>query len=677
LDASSSVSALNNGANYSWNETTYTTSKIIFWNDENRFLNYSINSLIFNYTTTSVSYYGDEYYVNTTYYYKEMNYSVYYNLTFSGNKTIDVDLNIYRVDISYGDGLQLVWMAMKDGTLKIDTWITDYNLYYNNTQKEHVVKYINHKRYDGISPEPDLEWNETVMDYWNEYTHTSEESPPIYNDPEIICNDCFEANFSAPLIITTQVYTTTNGDKVFWADMFYDYIMFNDTNGDGVYSPEFSNSTYINPLDLNNPSSDEWCGNFMPLLWESSQTINTYNLTNPSNNYNNTFTLQRIKDKTIEDLSSTIEFTAPSPSNDNVLNWEILYPDYPIYGMLNNGSDPSLYPETGLYNHSEHGDYIYKFDYEIGEGVSTLDYTINLPKFANATYYNKVQGMSLAMPHYTYIVSTSDVEQIANTDFSLPSDLFEFHIDGTPIAEIDMINPEKKNYSLYDYPYLGNIAEFEFIGATVNELITETTPVIYDSLPEILFPGMEMIFTLDDIINDNAIFQNGDHIFCIETQNYAYWSGERLVHDPTLRAYFVSNISSNGFPWLFILIIIGCILGIAISIAVPINYMIRKQHEIIKDVSFLKKKGKDSINQKTSYLESLLENEQNYDEINALNPTIIKEDFWEKIKELELNSEDEQLFIKDILSLPPQERENMLNEMLNLKKSKKNDIFIL
>ena len=676
LGVAAGSNSLSNGATYSWKETTYNTSKTIIWNDENQLLNYSLNDPISNYSTTSIIDDGDYYIVKETNYITERNFSVFHNLTFSGNKTINLDLNVYRVDVSYGDGLQLIWMATKDGNLKIETWIDDYNLYYDNYQSTHTIKMINYTRYTDMGQYVD-DWNETE-EYSTEYHYSSEEYTPLLNNPEIICNNLYEVNFSAPLIITVQIYNTPNGEKVAWADLIYDYVMYNDSNGDGIYTPDISESVDQNPLSIHDFNAEEWRGFYMPSISHSLQTISYINLTDFSRSSNNTFDIQGVNDISIENLSSQINFNAPISTDGNDLSWDITYPDYPLYGVYSNDTYTcTLFPSTRSYEQASRGDYSYGFNYQIGKNQANLDYTIDLPKVSNETTYNIVQGTSLAMPHYTYMISSSEIDQLANNEISLPTDLFEFNMGETAIAEMDMNNPEKNKYLLVDYPTNGENSEFVFKGASVSELITQSTPITYDSLPEVFFPGAEMIFTMDDLISDDPELLDNVKLFSIETQNYPEWSGERLVHDPTLRAYFISNVNPGGFPPLIIGIIIGCFVGIVISVAIPVTYVIEKRNKSEKESVLSLKKGKTLSNQNTGYLEFLLEDEINYEEIDNLHLTITELDFWERVKELKLTPEDEKLFLKDMLSLPPQEREDMLKEMLNLKKSKKKDLFIL
>ena len=337
------------------------------------------------------------------------------------------------------------------------------------------------------------------------------------------------------------------------------------------------------------------------------------------------------------------------------------------------------------YQQSSPGNYSFGFNYKIGKEEANLDYTINLPKLTNDTIYNAVQDMGLTMPHYTYFMSSYEVEKMTNNDLSLPTDLFNFNMGATPIAEIDMMNPAKKNYTLHDFPSVGANSEFESKGATVSEFVIQSSQSIGTSI--LFSPFLSTIFTLEDHIDDNPAFQNFNKLFSIETVNYPTWSGEKLTHDPTFTVFFITNL--GGFPYLYLLIIIGILLGIAISVAVPITYRIysvqNQEKEIMrKTLSSLSSKEQRERGQKINKLKvfvedldsevinslrllTLLEKNNLYDLVGKIYTYLTVEDFWNQVSELELTTEDEIQFIHDMLLLSPSARQEIIHNMLKLK----------
>jgi len=72
----------------------------------------------------------------------------------------------------------------------------------------------------------------------------------------------------------------------------------------------------------------------------------------------------------------------------------------------------------------------------------------------------------------------------------------------------------------------------------------------------------------------------------------------------------------------------------------------------------------------------LMDKENAFELIDTMHLTLTEKDFWQKVKELELNPEDERYFMQDMLSLTPLERQKILDEMLKLKYSNNNDTFL-
>jgi len=693
IDVSADIGTLPNGAVYSWEETQYYVEKTTVWNSVNQVINYS-NEYSYDISyTSSYNDTADTYIVKTVNTHRDSNSTVFQNLTFSGNQTVKADLNVYRVDVSYGDGLKLIWMATKDGSWEIDYWITEYDVFTNSTMGDHDVSTITYKQYNLTTDKLIANWTE-YEEKWKEYTYCSDDYPTMYNYDNVLANTNLEFNFSAPLIMTIQIYTAPNGEKIAWADMFYDYIIYNDTNADGIYSAGLSE----NPIpgmefSIHNPSSDEWCGTYLPMVSEMRMIYAVYNLTDPSKNIISDQSATLFKDKTIDSLSSTIEFNAPTVNTGNHLSWDITYPDYPMYGYFYNrslGYAPFIGLGDGLYEHSSPGDYSFGFDYKINQHNTDLDYTIDLAKFSNDTHHDMVQGMGLAMPHYTYFMSSYEVEQLTNNDFSMPMDIFDFSIGTTPIAKIDMLNPVKKNYTLHDYPVVGVNSEFESQGATVNELVIQSSQSLSASMMTMtLAPFIGMIFTLEEYVEDDPEFQDFDKLFSIETVNYPIWSGERITHDPTLTAYYITNLDVGGFPFFYIVLITGAFLGVIISVAMARTYRTysfqkQEKEKIKKTLTSLSSKGKRALGEHKGKISdifgnldseiidsirllNLLENNNIYDLVGKIYIYLTAEDFWNKLSELELDSEDEIQFIRDMLLLTSAERQKIIHNMLKLK----------
>jgi len=546
---------LPNGAVYSWSETIYSIDQVTIWDEEPQIMEYDGS---YSYTNThSYSYdYNSTHYCEITSigeYFSE--YDSYTNMSITGNMSQQMDLNVYRVDVSYdnnSDGitdLQLIWMAIKDATWYFDYWITDeaqtYNLKGNNYHNCTIITKIRNKTDNTV--------DFTSIDYdegWDNYSFVYDYSSYSLG---IIQHISFSINFTIPTILTMQIYATETGDMVAWADMFYNYIVYDDKDYDGIYSAgEGSASNLYNMF-----TSDEFVGIMMPAAIEEVGTIQTININNPAASppaYN--FEMHFPSDKTISEIASQIIFNPPMAGSGNEISWSIEYPEYPTYAMIMNTSynymhlsaSPYLYMSSfdGIYAKSSPGNYSYGFNYNINPNKADLDFTIGLSKISNNTFYNATQGFGLSLPHYTYFMGSKAINSGVNNIISKPENLQNFIMGSLSIAEINMIKPMKKNYTLYDYPTIGVDSSYESIGATVSKVTTSGDEQNFGPMSG-SDPFMSVVFSLEDIIAGDPRFVNFESYYTVTTQNYPTWSGNKLVHDPTFTAYYgLASRASRG-----------------------------------------------------------------------------------------------------------------------------------
>ena len=111
---------------YSFGLTTYSTEIIEVWDGESYIIDDAGSySGTFNYT------FG---YENNSCWIEEerkvtysTDYSFFQNTTITGNKTLSMNVDVYGINVSYGDIIDLTWMAVKNGTLFINslslTWL--------------------------------------------------------------------------------------------------------------------------------------------------------------------------------------------------------------------------------------------------------------------------------------------------------------------------------------------------------------------------------------------------------------------------------------------------------------------------------------------------------------------------------------------------------------------------
>ncbi|MEJ2248091.1 MAG: hypothetical protein P8Y97_00340 [Candidatus Lokiarchaeota archaeon] len=505
------------GATYNWKERTFSFTFNDVWDNE---------VSIFNQSGVSRSSYTSEnaYYDESNNYVKEevtlqsvSNYSQYSKSVVDGSISMTYNFEVYEVALDYGKSLKMIWVAIKSGSIVLEYTINNVNrtyLYKSDTtltRTEKVDKYS------------DGSMNSLIDSSQNEITFndSSNYEENFYTENEYSKN---EATFSMPVILICQMVTTKTGEKMAWAELFGDFIVYNDTNFDNIYSAGDSSSS----TQMSLSASDENCGTLYPMV--GTQT--SY-LEHPSMNMSYTQNLP--SDLSVDDYVNTIEFTPPTQGNNNNISWGIEYPDIPLNGFIENGEDFYYLPPNATLSEVATSDISYGFNYEITPSFAAMDYTFSFDKVSELLY-SAVQGLSLATPHYTYLLSNFDIEQTEESFLSAPKDSFEFITNGTKIAEIDFAHPVKKNYDLYDYPSLGKVSTYNAIGASVNLLISKTcsyaTPLSGGNVLQ------NLIYSLDDVVALDPKFTVNDNLFSMETQNYPYWSGNKIIHDPTLKVLY-------------------------------------------------------------------------------------------------------------------------------------------
>ncbi len=448
-----------------------------------------------------------------------VNYSYFSSLYLLGDYSLDVNLDVYKVDISYGNSVDFTWVALKNGTLGAEYNIYNINHDFKHENSFHKTIDTTYKKYNSTTMELLDTWNDTIEDIGS---WTSEDGP----QSEYTVHQTLDMEFSMPLILTFQVYEAQNAEKIAWADMISDFYIFEDVDKNGIYSV---GETSMEQEMFRMTTSDELRGTFMP--WAFDYTVHT-DYWSPETSINDTHNFKFPEDREVNDFSKNIEFTPPTLVN-NEIEFDILYPDYPIYGYVQRGED--WFISGPNYTDSSPGNFSYGYNYEITNETANLDLTAGLPRLSDIDFFNTVENFSLAFPHYTYFLSSASIEESENFVLTIPADTFQFDVDGMAVAEMTM-EDEKKHYSLMDYPDIGNNMTFEAIGSTVSDLVTnelETNP----TTPRNWF--VDTIFTLNelDLVKLDPQLNDAFSLYTIEMQNYPTWSGYQLIHDPTLTIY--------------------------------------------------------------------------------------------------------------------------------------------
>lgn len=475
----------------------------------------------------------------------ETNMSYFSNQTITGKQAYHMIFDCYNVNASYGDALQLIWFGFKEGTLEFIQEVSEYKSYeeYNMSEYIETVKtttMYNDTDNDGV-------YETQIKSIVEEYNDTQSQQ---YNSSYDMFNSSAFENVSMyrgeqsfemiwPFIITTQIYTTEGNQKVAWGKMIFpEFLLYNDTDGNGIYSlgkskQEGQFSIYY---------SDEFQGNIFPqAMGIKNQTLTKFY--KDGTNITQTYSEEGFpSDISIEKLAQNITFHEPQETTDG-LSWSINYNEMPIQcSCCTNESCFSI--NTGEYKYASPTNFSFGFNYDVAEDHADLSQNFRIDKMTNDTFYDKVQGLGLSIPYYTYFLSSEEVVQETSHFISFPAEIINFTLGGIPTAQIDMgkIFPEKRNYTLYDYPSEGTSTEFSALGATVSQLIVSASEknTIGAFSRAFMFKGL----VLPTIENDPA-FDTYIGIFTMASMNYPIWSGEKLLHDPTFTVFYDQKVDGD------------------------------------------------------------------------------------------------------------------------------------
>jgi hypothetical protein len=525
---------------YEWQEMTYNYNLFREWDGEPVVSNYSGS-----YSDHFIKHFG--YYNETTdTYIKETrtvdylaNYSLFSNTTYLGNITIDMALDVFLVNLDYENSINLTWVALKQGSLSMEHFTRSY---------EEDFSY--YEQYNQDISSSFVEYNRTTWEVLNTWTRDYDDSGEINmtrdDEPQdTLVRYTYDMEFSMPLILTMQLFTTKNKDRVAWAELFNDFIVFKDKDNDGIYSAGKKGAS-SNKLQLT--VSDEYVGGIHPLAWDSTLD---YEMIDYSGLYgNNTINLHYTtpNDTAVSTIADSIAFTPPAMDENGIVSWDILYPNYPTVARIDDRDKPMKEWYDNDFNSSlsdlSPTNYNYEFDYNISEDTANLDYTFEMSKISDPEFYNAAQGYGLCLPHYNYFISSFDINEVDQKDLTVPSDLFTFESNGTTVAEINLINPIKKNYTLYDFPDLGVDTELESFGGSIHRLLMEREEANSNADN----PFINLIYSLRDIVQADPTFTVDDDLYRVETVNYPLWNGEHLIHDPTFTIHYAPQTTPEEPP---------------------------------------------------------------------------------------------------------------------------------
>jgi hypothetical protein len=291
--------------------------------------------------------------------------------------------------------------------------------------------------------------------------------------------------------------------------------------------------TYNGPPGIS--SSTEWSGSLDPLAQTQYTEFETNETVYPS------MSSTRPSDKTISEIASSIIFFPPVEIGGTKISWGIQYPEFPLAISFHDLDIPTeewySTPGNATYDEMSPTNLSYGFDFILNDTQADFDVTWEIGKITNDTAYNAIQGYGLVIPQYNFFLSSFDIDEVNQAQLSVPRDKFSFESNNTVVAEINMGKPEKRNYTLYDFPTPSIDTEFLSIGGSIhkNAIGFASRSSYYDN------PWVSTLFSLDDFVAQDTSFVVVDDLFSMETQNYPLWNGEKLVHDPSLSIFFAET----------------------------------------------------------------------------------------------------------------------------------------
>jgi hypothetical protein len=150
-----------------------------------------------------------------------------------------------------------------------------------------------------------------------------------------------------------------------------------------------------------------------------------------------------------------------------------------------------------------------------------------------------------------------------------------------------------------------------------------------------------------------------------------YLRGDTIFHDPKVGIEGLWRLKGTPIPLTMIILFVLIVGAIGASIAYSVYHYTHATIALEEDNKrfqrkFLKEKSENGVTN-VSNLQQMFEDEKAIEslmELEDINITAISDDFWEKINQFEWEANEKDAFIKDMLSLGPNERDSILAKML-------------
>ena len=564
-------SGVKSGLNWEYGETTVNSTTYYEFNNEMIFFDISGS-------------YEDEY--NYTYSYETGGYIYEYDIKcvyssecegnttqyMTGNYTLEIEfladyVNVWADTKSRAD---YNWYGLKLGNFYMDYWITDMTYIQHINQTTNNTYYQTCTKRNGATGEI-VDVTHDTWDYWYWYNDTYNSSTWAGGTYDYIQHTRENVTFMIPMQLSTLTLTTRNGWVIGWSNLLCEYIIFNDTNSNGIFDAGSGSSMY------NLPSlyfSDEFEGMMMPYAVDLDIEMGTYFKNNgtPTPRWNGTHYVY--EPMTMEQQIPT-GIDIPGLVDNFTLNWN--EPNTTEDGLIefswNQHADelPTIVQVGGMMGASMNiwdleTDYNYANKLIVNKsGELKTETTNSFGEVVNSTVKNLVTNLSLAVPTYSAFFAPGKINNTQTKFVPKVANKWQFKLAEQLIGEAEFDNPFKENYTLVGAGVSGSNLTCTSIGSSVAKVLVEmgSNPLgsMMSSNPFISILYANDLYTLPATYNITV---------CYEILNYPTWSGHRIVHDPIFTIHTAPLTVSGApppFPLLELLIIIAIVIPI---IVVPV-----------------------------------------------------------------------------------------------------------
>ncbi|KKM18626.1 hypothetical protein LCGC14_1663790 [marine sediment metagenome] len=325
-----------------------------------------------------------------------------------------------------------------------------------------------------------------------------------------------------------------------------------------------------------------------------------------------------------------------------------------------------------------------EFDVEFHEIIEYLDSN------DNGVYDSEVDSELQTIPFdefYPIDYSSSKISGDSDLHYfrvETKDGIFKAHIyflEEFSIVNNSLITPNqiKINFEITNFPYLNGNSQLALYAKLESELEFEEEDDTEDEENGFAENEQGLITTINQYTGiftwqENATIDGISKkvlVSSIETDDhdedeqkifFNYLHGEHIFHDPKVGIEGLLIFKKASFPFTAIIIIISIIAALSISVAYSVYFFTHNRHPSTvwddkRKFTKLPSSVKIQIFEEENSINKLIE-------LGDVNITAVSEEFFEEIKNLDMDANEKQEFLEEMLSLSPNERDSILNKIL-------------